>query len=481
MKIEFKESLSNINQLVIIEKEEKLSANFLKQNNISESILQLANNLGAANYSSGKGINFLLCIDKKSHPKKTTDQLCSWTHNQLSALPKVLGLILSKSVSNQLESILFGILKGRYQIDLFKGKDKSAIPFITRTAKIIVKGKKSVVNTTMANAIVHISESQKMAMDMVNKPSNKLTAEAMGRYARQSAKKYNYSVKILSKKQIEKAGLHALLAVNRGSENDPVFIIAEYKGKVRKGKKLPTIGLAGKGITFDTGGISMKGSNNMHYMKSDMGGAAAVLGTMDAAARLKLPIHLIGIVPATDNSVDARAIKPGDVIQSCSGKTIEVLDTDAEGRLVLADGLWYLQDKFKPQVMIDLATLTGSSVLTFGYEAAALFSNDEQLAKALIKAGKATGERCWPLPLWENYSSYLHSDIADIRNFSGKPVAGAISAAKFLEVFTNEHPSWAHLDIAGVAFGNSPLGKDRNGTGYGIRLLISYLQQNFGQ
>ncbi|NNE29388.1 MAG: leucyl aminopeptidase, partial [Saprospiraceae bacterium] len=251
---------------------------------------------------------------------------------------------------------------------------------------------------------------------------------------------------------------------------------AEYKGKSRK-KNPPKVGLVGKGVTFDTGGISIKGTRNLHYMKSDMGGAAAVLGTVEAAARLKLPIHLIGIVPATDNCVDALAIKPGDVIGSYSGKTIEVIDTDAEGRLILADGLYYMQKHYAPEVMIDLATLTGSSFRTFGFEAAALFSKNTRLANQLQSSGDKTGERCWRLPLWDVYGPEMDSDIADIKNYHGKPFAGAITAAKFLEAFTNDHSAWAHLDIAGVAFNSIGLSDDKSGTGYGVQLLVNYLSQ----
>ena len=213
----------------------------------------------------------------------------------------------------------------------------------------------------------------------------------------------------------------------------------------------------------------------MHFMKSDMGGAAAVLGNMEAVAKLKLPVHLVGIVPSTDNSVDALAIKPSDVINSYSGKTIEIIDTDAEGRLILADGLAYMIKHFQPEILIDLATLTGSAVRTFGYHAAALFSKDDDLSAAIQKAGAKSGERVWPLPLWDVYREDLKSDVADIRNYSGRPLAGAIGAAKFLEFFTNDHPKWAHLDIAGVAFNDAEFTTMKSASAYGIRLLTTYL------
>ena len=213
----------------------------------------------------------------------------------------------------------------------------------------------------------------------------------------------------------------------------------------------------------------------MHLMKSDMGGAAAVFGAMELCAKLRLPIHLVGIVPATENSVDALAIKPSDVINSYSGKTIEIIDTDAEGRLILADGLSYMVRHYKPDVLIDLATLTGSAVRTFGYHAAGLFSNDDELAAKLYEASETCGELVWRLPLWDVYKDDIKSDVADVRNFSGRPLAGAIGAAKFLEVFTQDHPSWAHLDIAGVAFSDMEFSSQKSATAFGVRLLMEYL------
>jgi leucyl aminopeptidase len=319
-----------------------------------------------------------------------------------------------------------------------------------------------------------IAQAQTEVMALVNAPANYKHPHDLAAWAKASAEKYGYQATIWDKEQITKAGMHALLAVNYGSPEPPAFIFLEYKGPNRNGTQ-PKIGLVGKGVTFDTGGLSIKPSTNMHYMKSDMGGAAAVLGTMEAAARLKLPVHLVAAIPSTDNSVDALAVKPSDVISSYSGKSIEIIDTDAEGRLILADGLSYVIREHAPQVIIDLATLTGSSVRTFGYQAAALFSNDDQLAHHLEQAGRQTGERVWRLPIWEEYGEDMKSDVADIKNFSGRPVAGAITAAKFLEFFTDNHPSWAHLDIAGTAFGDTPYGKGKAATGYGIRLLIQFL------
>ncbi|MFK7807067.1 MAG: M17 family metallopeptidase [Saprospiraceae bacterium] len=329
----------------------------------------------------------------------------------------------------------------------------------------------------LATEGLHTAESQMAVMHLVNSPANVKTPKYIAAYAKKSGKQNGFKVSVMNKTQLKKEGLHALLAVGQGSVNEPVFIKMEYKPASKKNSKRPQLGLVGKGITFDTGGISIKGATNMHYMKSDMGGAGAVIGAIELAAKLKLDIHLVALVPSAENAVDANSILPGDVINSYSGKTIEIIDTDAEGRLILSDGLHYVQKHYDPEVVIDLATLTGSVVRTLGYAAAGLFTANEELSAQIQKAGKSTQEKVWPLPIWDDYDHDLHSDVADIKNFSGRPVAGAISAAKFLEFFIKDHPKWAHLDIAGVAFGNSDYTKMKSASGYGVRLLIQFMKQ----
>jgi leucyl aminopeptidase len=311
-------------------------------------------------------------------------------------------------------------------------------------------------------------------MDLVNAPSNYKRPAELGEWALASAAEYGYRATVWGQDQIKAAGMQALLAVNQGSAHPAAFIITEYQPQTPG--NYPTVALVGKGVTFDTGGLSIKASANMHYMKSDMGGAAAVLGTLEVAAQLQMPIRLLGFIPATENSVDAHAVKPGDVIGSYAGKTIEVIDTDAEGRLILADALSYAVKQYQPNVLIDLATLTGSAVRTLGYVAGALFTHNDNLAHDLYQAGWNCGERLWRLPLWDLYKDDVKSDIADLRNFSGKPTAGAISAAKFLEAFVDDHPAWAHLDIAGVAYTDSEVNGGKTASAYGIRLLLTYLQ-----
>jgi len=233
--------------------------------------------------------------------------------------------------------------------------------------------------------------------------------------------------------------------------------------------------LVGKGITFDTGGLNIKTAGMVH-MKCDMAGAAAVLGAMQLIADLKLPYHVTAIVPACENSVDANSFLPSDVIGSYSGHSIEIIDTDAEGRLILADGLSYLIKNYNPETVIDIATLTGSSVATLGNECGALFTNNESLSKQLQQSGDEIGERLWQLPLWDAYKSDIESDIADVKNYSGKPVAGAISAAKFLEFFTNNHTSWAHIDVAGVTFIDDEFAKTKHASAFGVHLLTNFIE-----
>jgi len=311
---------------------------------------------------------------------------------------------------------------------------------------------------------------------LVDAPPNVKTPEYLGKWAQHSAEKYNYTCKVLDEARLNDLGFKALLAVGQASVNRPVGIVTEYTPKPNDAVDLAIVG---KGITFDSGGLSIKPSTNLHYMKSDMGGASVVLGFVELVAKLKLNINVVGIVVSAENAVGSNAYRPGDVIGSHAGKSIEIIDTDAEGRLGLADGLSYVIDEYNPKNLIDIATLTGSVVRTFGYSAAGLFTNNTDLANAMESAGHKVNERVWRLPLWEDYEEDLHSDVADIRNFSGKPIAGAINAAKFLEAFTKNHNSWAHLDNAGVAFGSSKYAKLKSATGYGIQLLTTFVKDYY--
>lgn len=324
-----------------------------------------------------------------------------------------------------------------------------------------------------------LAEVQIGIMSIVDTPGNFKNPEFMYQQALKMVSDNKVSCKILKEKELVKLGLHALLSVGQGSIHKSAMIVMEYKGASKKSQS-GSIGLVGKGVTFDTGGISIKPSANMGYMKSDMAGAAAVIGAIAVAARLKLPVHIVGIIPVAENSVDACSIRPGDVIASYSGKTIEVIDTDAEGRLILADALSYLIKNYNPDTIVDLATLTGNCIQILGSAGAGLFTKNDLLAKELLEAGAATDEKLWQLPLWDEYATEMHSDIADIKNLSTKPVAGAITAAKFLEAFTEKHQAWAHIDIAGVAFTDNEFSRQRNATAFGVALLTRFLENRAG-
>lgn len=372
-----------------------------------------------------------------------------------------------------LKSAINGILLGSYRVGMYKSDPNGIHPLSAEGSELTIFVEKNTENTKKsANQAIMTAETQIRIMDLVNAAPNFKTPQYLADWAIESGKNFNFAVTAFDKKECIEKGLKALMSVNAGSEQEPRFIIMEYKPDNAQ----KTVGLVGKGVTFDTGGISIKPSNNMHLMKSDMGGAAAVLGTLELVAKLKLPIHLIGIVPATENMVDGAGTRPGDVIGSYSGKTIEVIDTDAEGRLVLADGLAYMKQQYNPDAIIDLATLTGNVIAALGYNAAGLFANNDELATALVKAGDTTGERVWRMPMWEAYFEDMKSDVADIANLSSKPVAGAITAAKFLEFFTDNHTCWAHIDIAGMALATTELGTHRTATAYGVRLLTDFLE-----
>lgn len=318
-----------------------------------------------------------------------------------------------------------------------------------------------------------ICEGQFACMDWLNKPANYKKVTEISAFIEQKAKEHNLKYTVYNRAECEKLGLGAFVAVNQGSSQDAAFTILEYKSPK---KNAPKIGLVGKCVLFDTGGISIKGSANMHYMKSDLGGATAVLGALLAASKMQLPVDITAILPITDNAVSNTAYLPSDVVTAYNGKTIEVLDTDAEGRMTLADGLSYLTKNYKVDCVVDLATLTGSAVRMFGTTCGALFNNNEKLQHALEKSGNETGQRLWNMPLWAVWDNDITSDVADFKNISLKPYGDCIVAATFLKNFINDHPKWAHLDIAAMCFDNVFYAKEKAATGYGVRLLIDFMQ-----
>lgn len=381
-------------------------------------------------------------------------------------------LIIPKQFTeDQVEAMVSGLLLGTYDLGHFKS-EKNIHPFLNPDFIFSLVSEKDYLATTKKG--IKIAKAQLATYHLVDLPPNTINPKYLANWARDTGKKYGFDVEVLGYEASKIAGLGAFLAVGKGSENEPQFIIMNYSPKTEV-KHIKHIGLVGKGITFDTGGLNIKTAGMVH-MKCDMAGGGAVLGAMQLIADLQLPVKVTAIVPCAENSVDGKSFLPSDVIHSYSGHSIEIIDTDAEGRLVLADGLSYLIKNFKPEYIVDIATLTGSSVSTFGYECGALFTNNDEMAKKLQATGDAIGERLWPLPLWDVYKSDIESDIADVKNYSGKPVAGAISAAKFLEYFTQEHKAWVHLDVAGVAFGDDEFAKSKHATAFGVHLLTKFIE-----
>ncbi len=390
---------------------------------------------------------------------------------QKEAFAKDTALFLPEDFTNeQVEAAISGLLLGTYQLGHFK-KTEAHI-FLSEDFELNLLSKNDFSKT--ADKAIKIAKAQLDVFSLVDLPPNVVTPQYLTDWAQKNGNEFGFSVENLGEKASAEAGLQAFLSVGKGSEKEPQFIIMQYIPETEN-TKTKHIGLVGKGITFDTGGLNIKTAGMVH-MKSDMAGGAAVFGAIKLIADLKLPVKITAIVPACENAVDNKSFAPSDVIQSYSGHSIEIIDTDAEGRLILADGLSYLVKNFNPEIVVDIATLTGSSVGTFGYECGALFTNNSDLAKQLQNSGDSVGERLWQLPLWDCYKPDIDSEIADVRNYSGKPVAGAISAAKFLEYFTDNHSAWAHLDIAGVAFGDDEFAKSKHATAYGVHLLTKFIE-----
>ena len=317
-----------------------------------------------------------------------------------------------------------------------------------------------------------ISDSAILARDLQAEPGSTATPTYLASQARKIAHSSpRIKVQIFDKTKIKKLKMGAFIGVSKGSQEPPKLIVLEYRGASPKRKP---IALVGKGITFDSGGISLKPGSAMEEMKYDMSGAAAVLGVFKALSELDLKENIVGIIPATENLPSGTALKPGDIVKTYSGKTVEIINTDAEGRLVLADALSYAVKKYKPSKIIDLATLTGSVVVALSTHATGIISNDVDLTKKLIDAGESTGERLWELPLWDPFRDQIKSDFADMKNIGGKG-GGTSTAAALLENFVDDTP-WAHLDIAGTAYLSSSLDYSPKGpTGVGVRLLLEYL------
>ena len=311
-----------------------------------------------------------------------------------------------------------------------------------------------------------LAEGMALAKDLGNLPSNICTPSYLARQAQDLARRHRLACEVLDEKDMEKLGMGALLAVTRGTREPAKLIVLRYQGAARKDQP---VALVGKGITFDTGGISLKPSAEMDEMKYDMSGAGSVLGTIEAVVRMRLPVNVVGVIPTCENMPGGSAIKPGDIVTSMSGQTIEILNTDAEGRLILCDALTYCE-RFEPEAVVDIATLTGACVIALGNVATGLYSNDDALAQALLDAGESAWDRAWRMPLWDDYQEQLKSPFADMGNIGGRP-AGSVTAACFLSRFAGKF-KWAHLDIAGTAWRS---GKEKGSTARPVPLLTTFL------
>jgi leucyl aminopeptidase len=375
-----------------------------------------------------------------------------------------------------LEEIAGAVLEGArlsdYRFQKYKSKPNMNASVEELELATASAGRAAAVRGAVAEAEI-IAEGVRFVRDIANEPANVMTPVRLAQAAKEMAAKNNLTCKVLGKAEITRLKMGGVLAVSQGSTHPPQFVILENRVKAAS---RPVV-LVGKGVTFDTGGISIKPANDMDKMKFDMCGAAAVMGAMKVIANLKLPVKVIGITPLVENMPGSKAQRPGDIIRCLNGKTVEVLNTDAEGRLILADALAYAA-RFKPRAIVDLATLTGACAVTFADLAIGLMGTDPDLVGRIREAGEHTGERCWELPLWDEYADLIKASYADIQNIS-KKFAGTITAGMFLKEFAGHTPAWAHLDIAGTAWNESgakplsPIGA----TGVGVRLLVQLLKQ----
>ncbi|MGL4810845.1 MAG: leucyl aminopeptidase [Beijerinckiaceae bacterium] len=373
--------------------------------------------------------------------------------------------------SDEIAEFVLGIRLRSYAFDRYKTvKRDETPPLALSLACADPAGVKTALKAREA-----IAAGVNLARELVNEPPNVLFPAEFAKRAGQ-LKKLGVEVEILGERQLAKLGMRALLGVGQGSRKESQVAIMRWRGgKNRNGQPVAFIG---KGVTFDTGGISIKPAGGMEDMKGDMAGAACVVGLMHALAARKARVNAIGVIGLVENMPDGNAQRPGDIVTAMSGQTIEIINTDAEGRLVLADVLWYTQDRFKPAFMVNLATLTGACIVALGKEHAGLFSNDDELAQRLFAAGQATGDKVWRMPLTPEYDKMIDSKFADVKNTGGRD-AGAITAAQFLQRFVNKTP-WAHLDIAGPAMGSPQTEVSRSwSSGFGVRLLNRLVEEHY--
>ncbi|MGI9357460.1 MAG: leucyl aminopeptidase [Rhizobiaceae bacterium] len=381
----------------------------------------------------------------------------------------------NESVSaKQATDLAAGVQLASYSFDTYKTKDSKKRKKQKDAPSLAIHVKSAGAARRLWQGQEGVAASVMLARDLVNEPPNVLTPKEFAKRA-EALQKLDCRVEVLDEKAMKKLKMGSLLGVSQGSRNEPRMAIIQWNGGKAKDKP---VAFVGKGVTFDTGGISLKPGAGMGDMKGDMGGAAAVTGLMHALASRKAKANVVGVIALVENMPDGNAQRPGDIVTSMSGQTIEVLNTDAEGRLILADALWHTNKRFKPKFMVDLATLTGAILIALGDEHAGLFSNDDELAENLLAAGRATDEKLWRIPLSKKYDKLIDTKNADMKNIGGRN-AGSITAAQFLQRFVDGTP-WAHLDIAGTAL-SSPKSEINNSwaSGFGVRLLDRLVADNY--
>jgi len=364
-----------------------------------------------------------------------------------------------------------------YRFDKYRTREKEGTPSRSSIKLAVATGDPASQRAEFARGAA-VADAVFFTRDLVSEPANILYPGSFSERVRKRLSPLGVEVEIFGEAKLAKLGMGALLGVGQGSARETKLVVMQYKGAPKSKDKHP-VAFVGKGVTFDTGGISIKPAAGMEDMKWDMAGAGAVTGLMAALAGRKAKVNAVGIIALVENMPDGNAQRPGDIVTSMSGQTIEVLNTDAEGRLALADALWYAATRFKPKAMVDLATLTGAVIIALGSEFAGLFANDDALAEQLLAAGKESGERLWRLPMTDAYDKQIDSDAADVKNISGDRGAGSTIGAVFLKRFVNDM-KWAHLDIAGVAWSKKDKPTVPKGaTAFGVRLLDRFVADNF--
>ncbi len=392
-------------------------------------------------------------------------------HTRADDIAVVIPGIENLTADAAVHGVVEGIVLGEYTYEELKTVKEDDKPKKDYTIHLYSAGKKEILQKNIDRTF-KIASATNEARKLADTPSNMMTPKLFTDIVVQKAKKEGLKVTVLDEKILTKNGWNALVGVSKGSYEPPRVVIVEYNGGKSGGQRYVVVG---KGVTFDSGGISIKPSSGMEEMKFDMAGAAAAVMIPILSKRLGLPVNVIAIAPLAENMPGGKAQKPGDVVKTLSGKTVEIISTDAEGRMILADALYYAVDRYKPKYLIDLATLTGACVVALGSEASGIMGNDDELVKMLIKAGEKSGDRLWELPLWDVYKDLLKSDVADMKN-SGSRWGGAIQGGIFLKEFIND-TRWAHVDIAGTAYlDRSKPYFTKGATGAGVRLLISFIE-----